>query len=305
MLKRVSVGVLPLLAAILVSPNANASGNTVNEKNQSPTDTNTVVSHVCQQDPSSAFCQYKMTVAPPVHKAVPKEPSPPPPPPPSCGYGATFQYTPPPAIQQDGTVGSQPVDVQMAESCPDGATNVGPPINLLPVTPTSPAAAAKSLADQTYATLRILAPPIVMAPATDATQYVGMPLWAWSPASAWKPKATTATAGGVTLTMTTAPVVSDWSMGDGGSMTCSGPGTPYPATRPAGDLPQSPDCGYTYSTPSSSQPDSRFPVSVTTHWKVTWSTSGGLSGAEPDLTATATTRVKVSEIQALVTNVHP
>jgi hypothetical protein len=304
-LNRVSAIVLPLLAAGLVSPTASASGSTINQQNQSPSDTDAVVSHVCQQDPSSAFCKYKMTVTRPSHNTVAKQSAPPPPPPPSCQYGETFPYTTPPAVQQDGTIKPQQFDLQMFQSCPNGATDPGPPINIVPVASTSPVVAAKALADQVYGTLSMPAPPITMAPAADATQYVGVPLWAWSPASSWRPKATTASAGGVTLTMTAAPVVSDWSMGDGGSMTCSGPGTPYPATRPRGDLPRSPDCGYTYSTPSSSQPDGRFPVSVTTHWKVAWSTSSGLSGAEPDLTATATKRVKVSEIQALVTQVHP
>ena len=248
-----------------------------------------------------------MTVTRPSHNNVTKQSAPPPqpPPPPSCQYGETFQYTAPSAVQQDGTIKPQQFELQMSETCPDGATNAGPPINIVPVAPTSPAVAAKALADQVYGTLSMPAPPITMAPAADTTQYVGVPLWAWSPASSWTPKVTTASAGGVTLTLRATPMVSDWSMGDGGSMTCNGPGTPYPATRPRGDLPRSPDCGYTYSAPSSSQPGGRFPVSATTHWKVTWSTSNGLSGNEPDLTATATTRVKVSEIQALVTGVRP
>lgn len=307
MLRKAAAVLLPLLAVSVASPPiARASGSTVNQQNQSPADDKAVVDQACQQDRSSAFCRYEMTVTHPARKAVAKHAAPTPPPaPPSCQYGESFQYTTPPEVQQDGTIKPQQFDLQMLQSCPDGATNAGPPISLTPVMPAKPAVAAKALADQVYGTLRMAAPPIVTAPASDATQYVGMPLWVWSPAASWIPKTVSAAAGGVTLKMTATPVVSDWSMGDGGSMTCDGPGTPYPATRPRGDLPRSPTCGYTYSAPSSSQPDGRFPVSATTHWKVTWSTSSGLSGAEPDLTATASTRVKVSEIQALVTDVHP
>ena len=307
MLRQASAVVLSLLATSLFAPTASADGNTVNQQNQSPAASDTIVSHVCQQDPSSAFCRYKMTVTRTGQDAAPKKQPPPPPPsppPPTCSYQSMFQYTAPEGIRQDGSVGPQEYDVQ-SETCPPGATNVDLPLKFMPLTPTSPAASAKALADQIYATLHMPAPPITMAPAADATQYVGMPLWAWLPASSWTPKTTSAAADGVTLKMTATPVVADWSMGDGGSMTCTGPGTPYPMARPRDDLPHSPDCGYTYTVPSSSQPNGRFPVSATTHWKVTWSTSSGLSGAEPDLTATATTRVKVSEIQALVTEVHP
>ncbi|MBS2545483.1 hypothetical protein KGQ19_01235 [Catenulispora sp. NL8] len=106
--------------------------------------------------------------------------------------------------------------------------------------------------------------------------------------------------------MTATPALSAWSMGDGGSVTCSGAGTPYPAAREAKPPERSPDCGYTYSAPSSSAPGGYFPVSVTTHWKVAWATTTGLTGTEPDLTTTSSSlRLRVSEIQALVTRVQP
>jgi hypothetical protein len=145
---------------------------------------------------------------------------------------------------------------------------------------------------------------INLSPAAGATQYVGLPLWAWTPVSVWNTKAASVSAGGVSLTMTANPAYSVWSMGDGGSMTCRGPGTPYPA-QPRRALRNSPDCGYTYAAPSTSHPGGSYPVSVTTHWKVAWTTTNGLSGSEPDMTTTSSFSLTVSEIQGLVTDVRP
>ncbi|WP_143765499.1 hypothetical protein [Catenulispora acidiphila] len=105
--------------------------------------------------------------------------------------------------------------------------------------------------------------------------------------------------------MTATPEFAAWSMGDGGSVTCRSAGTPYPAPREPKPPERSPDCGYTYTAPSSSAPGGYFPVSVTTHWKVAWSTTTGLADTEPELTASSSLRLRVSEIQALVMRVQP
>jgi len=151
-----------------------------------------------------------------------------------------------------------------------------------------------------------MAPPvprIVMTPAADATQLVSLPIWLQVAPSSWAPKSETVSAGGVSLTMNAVPVSAVWSMGDGTTVTCRGPGTPYPAVKPKDPMAASADCGHAYTAPSESLPQGSYPVSVTTHWKVTWSTTTGLSGNEPDLTAVASTRLRVAEVQALVTKV--
>ena len=54
------------------------------------------------------------------------------------------------------------------------------------------------------------------------------------------------------------PTAVTWSMGDGGSVTCDGPGTAFPA---GGDPKSaSPDCGHTYRTSSAGQQVDAFPV---------------------------------------------
>lgn len=142
-----------------------------------------------------------------------------------------------------------------------------------------------------------------MTPAADAMQYVSLPIWLQLSPSSWVSKSASLSAGGALLTMRADPVTAVWSTGDGSSVTCRGPGTPYPALKPKDPMAASPDCGYTYLKPSTLQPRGTYPVSVTVHWKVTWSTTTGLSGSEPDLTAVASTRLRVAEIQALVTEV--
>lgn len=170
---------------------------------------------------------------------------------------------------------------------------------------TSSSAAAKTLADQTRTNMTLPLPKMAMTPATDATQFVSLPIWLQLAPSSWVSRSAAVSAGIATLTMLAEPTTAVWSMGDGSSVTCHGPGTPYPAVKPKDPMAPSPDCGYTYAAPSISRPQGAYPVSVTVHWKVTWSTTTGLSGSEPDLTAVASTRVRVAEIQALVTEVGP
>lgn len=222
-------------------------------------------------------------------------------PPPACHYESFFTYSTPTAVQSNGAA-TQQIDYQR-EVCPTGAPDGGPPIKLVPVVPDAPVVSEKALADEAYARMVPPVPQIVMTPAADTTQLVSLPIWLQVARSSWAPKSEAVSAGGVSLTMNAAPVSAVWSMGDGTTETCRGPGTPYPAVKPKDPMIASPDCGHVYAAPSESLPQGSYPVSVTTHWKVTWSTTTGLSGTEPDLTAIALTRLRVAEIQALVTKV--
>ena len=222
--------------------------------------------------------------------------------PPPCHYEPDFTYTTPAAVQADGS----PSQLAVARLvCFRPSDQVGTPFRFTTLGPKVPGVNIRALVDQASKAMNIPLPRVSLSPDADATQYVGLPLWAWTPASAWVPKSVTVSAAGVSLTMTATPSFSVWSMGDGGSVTCSGPGTPYPPMSSEKPPRRSPDCGYTYARPSISEPGGLFSVSVTTHWKVAWSTTTGLSGSEPDLTATSALGLRVSEIQALVTGVQP
>ena len=232
------------------------------------------------------------------HAVAPPHPAPPP----TCHYEPDFTYSTSAAVQADG--GPRQFAVERLV-CFRASDQVGTPFRFTPLGPKVPGANVRALVDQASKALNIPLPKASLSPDADATQYVGLPVWAWTPTSAWVPKSVTVSAGGVSLTMTATPVFSVWSMGDGGSMTCEGPGTPYPSAASGKPPRRSPDCGWTYARASASEPDGLFPVSVTTHWKVVWSTTTRLSGSEPDLTSSSALRLRVSEIQALVTDVRP
>jgi len=87
-------------------------------------------------------------------------------------------------------------------------------------------------------------------------------------------------------------------MGDGGSVSCAGAGTAFPA----GGNPNaaSPTCGYTYRVSSAGQPNQTFAVTATVHWRITWS-GAGQAGAFPDMTTEAGAAFPVAEAQALNT----
>ena len=215
--------------------------------------------------------------------------------PPKCYYGAPlFTYT--------NASGAE--EAVQSQVCPAGGEPVGTPLTIAPVTPPAAAVDIRALVNRASKAMAILAPQVALSPDADSTQYVGLPMWAWVPRTSWTVRTASVSAGGVSLTMTASPASSDWSMGDGGQMMCLGPGTPYPESG-RGVPRSSPDCGYTYSRASSSQPDGTFRVTATTRWKVRWSTTTGLTGSEPDLTSSSSLQVTVSEIQALVTDVHP
>ena len=160
-----------------------------------------------------------------------------------------------------------------------------------------PAPSPAELAAQARDQLRLPGPSIQLSPA--GAQLVSLPSWLWLSTGSWGARSATAAVPGASVTASATPVSVSWSMGDGDTVTCTGPGTPYSA----GVNPDSasPDCGYTYRQSSISQPGQVFTVTATVHWTVSWS-GAGQAGAFPDLTTTATARVPVGESQALNTH---
>lgn len=140
-------------------------------------------------------------------------------------------------------------------------------------------------------------PDLAASPRGD--QLVHLPTWLWLEGG-WDTVTTTATVPGVSVTATARPRLVTWSMGEGGTVGCTGPGTPF--TPGANPRAASPDCGYTYHRSSAGHPNDGFMVSATVHWSVGWS-GAGQSGTFPDLTTTGTTSFHVVESQAL--NIPP
>jgi len=154
----------------------------------------------------------------------------------------------------------------------------------------------EELAEQARSQLRLPSPVIASSPA--GTQLVRLPTWLWVDRAVWQPRSATASVPGVSVTATATPTSVSWSMGDGATVTCAGPGTPFPA----GGDPEaaSPDCGYTFHRSSASAAGERFPATATVRWRVTWS-GAGASGTFPDMTTSAGASFRVAEAQALGT----
>lgn len=128
---------------------------------------------------------------------------------------------------------------------------------------------------------------------------VGMPVWLWAadPESRTVgPISSSATAGGVTVTATARLHKLTWDMGDGTTLTCNGPGTPYKASY--GNT-KSPDCGHSYEQSSSTESGGTFTVTATSDWVITWE-GAGQTGTIRLSGLARSVQISVGEAQVLV-----
>jgi hypothetical protein len=146
--------------------------------------------------------------------------------------------------------------------------------------------------------LPITGPDIHTAPRAGGSGLVGLPVWVWTPptASTWGPVSRTASVTGVSVTATAQATQIVYSMGDGTSITCWRPGTPYQASF--GREP-SPDCGYAagYQRPSRTVAGGRYTITGVTTWHVTW--AGGGETGELSVTRTAASTIRIGELQVI------
>jgi hypothetical protein len=149
------------------------------------------------------------------------------------------------------------------------------------------------VADQAVQQLPLGSATIEMAPPAGSEQLVGVATWLWIKPSAWQTLSATASAGTVTTTATATPTKVIWDMGDGGTVTCDGPGTPYDPSRPTATS----NCSYTWPQAGSYQ------VTATIYWSVSWTAIGAPGGGNLGLRPGPQARmaVRVTESQAINT----
>ncbi len=165
--------------------------------------------------------------------------------------------------------------------------------------PVDPVALARQALDHTP----LAAPEISMAPDPSIPQLVNLPTFLWVPATQWQPQTASASAGGVTSTVTAVPERVIWDMGQGDSVTCDGPGEPYIPSLP--DDAQSSDCRFTYPASSANTDDKTFTVTATIEWHATWTTTGAAGGGDLGTSRrSSTTTVRVAELQGLNSSSH-
>ncbi|WP_327379190.1 ATP/GTP-binding protein [Streptomyces sp. NBC_01212] len=182
-----------------------------------------------------------------------------------CSYD---RVDPPPSAGHQAWRGHDPADGSVYKVVCDSARGG---VVFLPngeEGPGAPTIDPELVARRAAASMR-LEPPKVASPRAVGTYVVGIPMWMWATPSpsTFGPVSAFATAGGVTVTATARVTSVRWAMGDGATVTCHGPGTPY---RKSQEVTSSPDCGHLYERPSYEQPGGRFKGTATATWTVTW-----------------------------------
>jgi hypothetical protein len=154
-----------------------------------------------------------------------------------------------------------------------------------------------TLARQARKTLPLFFPGVQTSPPYDREQLVHLRTWLWVGADSWQSRSATASVPGLAVTVTASPERIDWSMGDGATETCSGPGVAYDASKPDGA--QSTYCSHTFDRASAGEPDGVYRARATMWWQVTWTATDGSSGALPEVFRFTDFTLRVGELQAL------
>jgi hypothetical protein len=146
--------------------------------------------------------------------------------------------------------------------------------------------------------LRLPQPAIAASPDLGGPQVVHVPVWWWVEPASWTTRSATAAIPALAISVEATPTRVTWHTGDGTTITCAGPGTPWSAGRDPDAA--SPTCGHTYTTTSASAPGGVYQLRAELTWRITWS-GGGMSGTIPAITTSTTTRVTVTELRSVIT----
>jgi hypothetical protein len=159
-----------------------------------------------------------------------------------------------------------------------------------------PSLTPEELALQAVKQVRRQLPAVAVGFNPPGLQVVWKPTWLWVEPASWRPVTATASAPGVTASVTATPQRVTWAMGDGAQVVCDGPGTPYDSSQ-AG---QEPACGHTYQQSSARQPGGAYPVTATVTYQVSWEAVGAPGGGPlPPITSINEFPLQVTEVQAL------
>ncbi|MET8507540.1 ATP/GTP-binding protein [Streptomyces sp. NPDC004787] len=137
-------------------------------------------------------------------------------------------------------------------------------------------------------------PAIGITPKPGGVGLVGMPVYLWTETGpeTYGPNVASASAGGITVTATARVARIVWQMGDGKTVTCTTPGTPY---QPSFGARPSPDCGYRYTKASTA---GSYHVVATSTWAIDWQASSGQGGRLAQ-TRQSSVDIRVGELQAV------
>ncbi|MHB8262482.1 MAG: hypothetical protein ACYDGY_01850 [Acidimicrobiales bacterium] len=224
--------------------------------------------------------------------------------------GSTTVWTPPseqcgvdsgvaaPGVSSTGAPGAWVLVVCVGLNGQDTSYQEFVPFNPQPQKTQQPAVQPVQVAQSAEASMSLPDPAIGLSPSSFGV--VNLPTWLWISPSIWHSYSTSASAGGVGATATATPTSVTWTMGDGNTVTCNGPGTPYDSQLPASA--QSTTCFHVYRTPSGSGGSSGgYSIEATIHWSVSWTSNGVSGGGQlPSLKTTATVPYQVQQIESII-----
>lgn len=179
--------------------------------------------------------------------------------------------------------------------CSDGGQNNPDGFIVVPPGQPAPQVDPQDLAQRAVDSMTLLGPDIA-SPKAAGKYTVGVPMWMWvnQSATTFGPNTASASAGGVTVTATAKVSKIVWQMGDGASVTCNGPGTPY---RSSEGMAQSPTCGHVYSKTSAGAKNGKHQVTATSTWTIDWQ-GGGAAGQLTEIRQT-NVQVAIGELQVV------
>lgn len=156
------------------------------------------------------------------------------------------------------------------------------------------------LAQQAVGGLALSGARVGIAPSPDGVGLVGVPVWLWTDGdqATVGPIRNTVSVPGLAVTAEANATRIEWNMGDGNVVVCDGPGRPYHPSYGA----EEPDCGHTYSRPSSTQPDGRYTVVATTTWHIEWwvePRGSGLEDEEFQFRDSEPVSIQINELQVV------
>ncbi len=161
----------------------------------------------------------------------------------------------------------------------------------------TPPVAPSVIRDVAAARLVPPAPVPETSPPLARETFVRVPTWLWLDPGSWVPVEVSETRGLTTVTVRATPTEARWVMGDGGGVTCRGPGVAWRSGMSEGDT----DCSYTYLHSSYGEPGGRFEASVSVTWVFEWWINDVYQGSFGTVEVSTPFTVAVAEIQAVET----
>jgi hypothetical protein len=168
-----------------------------------------------------------------------------------------------------------------------------------------PIVTTATLAQEAFATIVFPHPSGHRSPA-ESQQYQGYPfsyvgLWTfyWTDPATWRPLKATASAAGLTATVTATPTSLTFHPGDGSAnQSCAGPGRAW-VESDASSPPTAGACGYQYSQVTGPGYGNPITSTQTIAWAITWTGTGDTGGQIPGLSTSTSGQLNVLQIRTV------